>query len=145
MLSLDAQKGAYDPPPIGTDDMARILLAEDDDSLRGFLKRTLEKSGHYVDAVADGDAAATQADKAPYDLLLTDIVMPGLDGIALAQRMAARAPDTKVMFITGFAAVTMRAGREMPGARVLSKPFHLNDLVIEVQRVLATENAHGRL
>lgn len=125
--------------------MARILLAEDDHSLRGFLKRTLEKNGHCVDDAPDGDAAAAMADKMPYDLLLTDIVMPGLDGIALAQRMAERAPDTKVMFITGFAAVTMRAGREMPHARVLSKPFHLKDLVLEVNRVLRTEDAHSRL
>ncbi len=125
--------------------MARILLAEDDDSLRGFLKRSLERSGHWVEDVADGDAAAARADTTPYDLLLTDIVMPGLDGIALAQRVAARAPDTKVMFITGFAAVSMRAGREVPGARVLSKPFHLKDLVLEVDRVLQTEDAHGRL
>ena len=125
--------------------MARILLAEDDDSLRGFLKRSLERSGHVVDDVADGDLAAKRADEVPFDLLLTDIVMPGLDGIALAQRMAERAPSTKIMFITGFAAVTMRAGREVPGARVLSKPFHLKDLVMEVDRVLETEDAHGRL
>lgn len=125
--------------------MARILLAEDDDSLRHFLKLTLEKSGHFVDDVGDGDAAAALLDTVPYDLLLTDIVMPGLDGIALAQRMAERAPDTKVMFITGFAAVTMRAGREVPGARVLSKPFHLKDLVLEIDRVLVTEDRHGRL
>lgn len=125
--------------------MARILLAEDDDSLRGFLKRSLERHGHVVDDVADGDLAAKRADEVPFDLLLTDIVMPGLDGIALAQRMAERAPSTKIMFITGFAAVTMRAGREVPGARVLSKPFHLKDLVMEVDRVLETEDAHGNL
>ena len=125
--------------------MARILLAEDDHSLREFLKRTLEKHGHHVEDVGDGDQAAALLDAVPFDLLLTDIVMPGLDGIALAQRMAERAPDTKVMFITGFAAVTMRAGREVPGARVLSKPFHLKDLVMEVDRVLMTEDQHGRL
>lgn len=125
--------------------MARILLAEDDDSLRGFLKRSLERHGHIVDDVPDGDLAAKRADEVPFDLLLTDIVMPGMDGIALAQRMAKRAPSTKIMFITGFAAVTMRAGREVPGASVLSKPFHLKDLVIEVDRVLQSEDRHGRL
>ena len=70
-----------------------------------------------------------------FDLLLSDIVMPEMDGIELAQRCAEVSPQTKVMFITGFAAVSLRASRETPQARVLSKPFHLRDLVLEVQRV----------
>ena len=71
-----------------------------------------------------------------YDLLLSDIVMPEMDGIELAQRCNEISPDTKVMFITGFAAVTLKASREQPNAKVLSKPFHLRDLVLEVERVL---------
>ena len=71
-----------------------------------------------------------------YDLLLSDIVMPEMDGIELAQRCNEIRPDTKVMFITGFAAVTLKASREQPNAKVLSKPFHLRDLVLEVERVL---------
>jgi two-component system cell cycle response regulator CpdR len=75
-----------------------------------------------------------------FDLLLTDIVMPEMDGIELAQRCAEISPQTKVMFITGFAAVTLRASRETPQARVLSKPFHLRDLVLEVQRIFGESN-----
>jgi two-component system cell cycle response regulator CpdR len=70
-----------------------------------------------------------------WDLLLTDIVMPGMDGIEVARLAAARQPDMRIMFITGFAAVSLRASREKPTARVLSKPFHLRDLVLEVERV----------
>jgi len=61
--------------------------------------------------------------------------MPEMDGIELAQRCAEVSPDTKVIFITGFAAVTLKASREAPQAKVLSKPFDLRDLVAEVQRV----------
>ena len=61
--------------------------------------------------------------------------MPEMDGIELAQKCAEIAPETKVMFITGFAAVTLRASREAPQAKVLSKPFHLRDLVLEIERV----------
>ena len=79
------------------------------------------------------EAAACGA--AHFDLLLTDIVMPELDGIELAQRCSELSPATKIMFITGFAGVTLRSNRNAPDARVLSKPFHLRDLVLEVRRI----------
>jgi len=117
--------------------MSRILLAEDDDSLRGFLARALERAGHEVTACADGEEAVTFLDE-PWDLLLTDIVMPGLDGIEVARRAAARHPQLRIMFITGFAAVALAAGSQAPaGAKVLSKPIHLREIVTEVERMIA--------
>ncbi len=89
-------------------EMAHILLAEDDDQMRVFLSRGLERAGHRVDAVADGEAALACARECEYDLLLADVVMPGLDGIELARRVALRQPAVRVMFITGFAAVALR-------------------------------------
>jgi two-component system, cell cycle response regulator CpdR len=68
--------------------MARILLAEDDDSLRAFLVTNLNRAGHQVEAHGDGDSAWEALERGAYDLLLTDIVMPGLDGIELARRGA---------------------------------------------------------
>lgn len=115
--------------------MIRILLAEDDESMRTYLARALENAGYEVIAVASGTAALPWIETAYFDLLLTDIVMPEMDGIELAQRCSEMSPDTKVMFITGFAAVSLKASRDMPEAKVLSKPFHLRDLVLEVQRV----------
>ncbi len=61
--------------------------------------------------------------------------MPGIDGIELAQHCAELSPTTKVMFITGFAAVSLRASHDAPKAKMLSKPFHLKDLVMEVERM----------
>lgn len=115
----------------------RILLAEDDDAMRGFLERALKKAGYEVRAFADGELAYQQLLSEPFTLLLTDIVMPKMDGIELARRASELDPDLKIMFITGFAAVVLNSEAETPkDARVLSKPFHLKDLVNEVEALL---------
>jgi two-component system cell cycle response regulator CpdR len=119
--------------------MARILLAEDDDSMRDFLAKALSRAGHEVEAVADGEEGLDMLGETPgqFELLLTDIVMPGVDGIELARRAAEVDPGLKIMFITGFAAVALNAGASAPkNAKVLSKPFHLRDLVDEVAKVM---------
>ena len=122
--------------------MTRILLAEDDDAMRAYLVRALERSGYAVVAVDRGTAALPLIEEGgAFDLLLTDIVMPEMDGIELAQKAAVIAPDMRVMFITGFSAVSLRAGQALPQAKVLSKPFHLRDLVMEVDRMFAAPNA----
>lgn len=118
-----------------TNKMIRILLAEDEDAMRTYLARALENAGYEVVAVDRGTAALPLLESSHFDLLLSDIVMPEMDGIELAQRCAEVSPLTRVMFITGFAAVTLKATREAPQAKVLSKPFHLKDLVMEVERV----------
>src|SRR3984957_3476838 len=117
--------------------MARILLAEDDDHLRLFLSRGLQRAGHPVDSVGDGAAAPALAHGIGSDLLLADVVMPSLDGIELARKVAERQPGIRVMFITGFAAVALHEGgfaNRRP--RVLAKPFHLRHLIDEVEAFL---------
>ena len=105
--------------------------------MRTYLARALEKAGYAVDSVDCGTAALPLLESGEYDLLLSDIVMPEMDGIELAQRCNEMSPNTKVMFITGFAAVSLKANADQPQAKVLSKPFHLRDLVLEVDRVFA--------
>jgi two-component system, cell cycle response regulator CpdR len=124
--------------------MIRILLAEDDDVMREYLTRALTKSGYAVESVDRGTTALEliKSDQS-FDLLLTDIVMPEMDGIELAQKAAIVAPMLRVMFITGFSAVSLKAGQAMPNAKVLSKPFHLRDLVLEVDRMFEVDSASG--
>jgi two-component system cell cycle response regulator CpdR len=122
----------------------RILLAEDEDAMRAYLERALSNAGYDVRAVDRGTDAVPLLETGDFDLLLSDIVMPEMDGIELAQRCAEISPRTKVMFITGFAAVSLRASREQPAAKVLSKPFHLRDLVLEVERLFEeADSARG--
>jgi len=119
--------------------MIRILLAEDEEAMRTYLSRALQNAGYDVVAVDRGTEALPLLMSQHFDLLLSDIVMPEMDGIELAQRCAEVSPKTKVMFITGFAAVTLKASREAPQAKVLSKPFHLRDLVMEVERIFGQQ------
>lgn len=106
--------------------------------MRGFLTRALAKAGYDVIAMPNGADALERLTQEPFTLLLTDIVMPKMDGIELARRAAELDPELKIMFITGFAAVVLNNDAAAPrDARILSKPFHLKDLVREVERLLA--------
>jgi two-component system cell cycle response regulator CpdR len=117
---------------------SKILLAEDDHDMRRFLAKALENAGFQVSSFDNGLSAYNKLREEPYELLLTDIVMPEMDGIELARRATELDPDIKVMFITGFAAVALNPDNNAPKqAKILSKPFHLKDLVGEVQKILA--------
>ena len=118
--------------------MARIILAEDDSSMRKFLARSMEKAGHEVIAVGDGSSALPMIQEGEYDLLLADIVMPEMDGIELAQKAVEAQPHIKVMFITGFAAVALQGQNEaIRNTKVFSKPFHLKDIINKIDQLFA--------
>jgi two-component system cell cycle response regulator CpdR len=118
--------------------MNRILLAEDDNDMRQFLVKALQRAGYDVTSFDNGLSAFQRLREEPFTLLLTDIVMPEMDGIELARRATELDPDIKVMFITGFAAVALKPDSKAPAnAKILSKPFHLRDLVDQVEQMLA--------
>ena len=105
--------------------MFRILIAEGEQVMRLYLPRALERSGYEVVAVDRGTAAAPLLETERFNLLLTDIIMPEMDGIQLAQYCNMVSPTADVVFITGFSGVALRAGASRPNAKVLAKPFHL--------------------
>ncbi len=118
--------------------MAKILLAEDDESLRNFLSWELGKAGHEVFAVGNGSEALPVLAEGRFDVLVADIVMPEIDGIELARRAGAIDSALRILFIAGFSAVALRSrGARLPEAKVLSKPFHLRELVDEIDKLLA--------
>jgi two-component system cell cycle response regulator CpdR len=118
--------------------MHKILLAEDDNDMRRFLVKALESAGFQVSPHDNGMSAYQRLREEPFEMLLTDIVMPEMDGIELARRASELDPDIKIMFITGFAAVALNSDSEAPRtAKVLSKPVHLRELVSEVNKMLA--------
>ncbi len=121
--------------------MARILLVDDEEPVRGFLKRGLELDGHAVVAAIDGADALERltAEGGRFDLMLTDIRMPVMDGIALALTAKRDFPDLVVMLMTGYADQRERAtGLDVIVADVLTKPFSLADMRTAVTRALSS-------
>jgi two-component system, cell cycle response regulator CpdR len=122
--------------------MARILIAEDEDSLRALCARALMTDGHDVVTACDGgealDVIAREGGR--FDLLLTDVKMPVMDGIALALSTARDHPELTILLMTGFADQRERAhGLEALIHDVIAKPFSLAELRGIVQDALATK------
>lgn len=108
--------------------MARILLADDDSAARELVARALSGDGHSVDSVPDGTEALERLGSGAYDLLVTDVQMPGLDGVSLAQH-ALRAGGLRVVLMSGFVSELDRAAGLAPGrVHVLSKPATLEQI-----------------
>jgi two-component system cell cycle response regulator CpdR len=119
--------------------MARILLADDDAGARDFARRALEMDGHTVTALPDGNEAFEKLKATPdYDILVSDVNMPGLDGIELAEKALEVAPGIKLVLMSGFADVLERAGKlKSHGARLLAKPVPIEKLRAEVRAALS--------
>jgi CheY-like chemotaxis protein len=119
--------------------MARILIAEDDDAIRALVVRALGEDGHTLTAAADGAAAldALNHRNGEFDLLLTDVKMPVMDGIALALATGRDHPEVAIMLMTGFADQRERAhGLDALVHDVIAKPFSLAQIQGAVREAL---------
>jgi DNA-binding response OmpR family regulator len=120
--------------------VARILIAEDSDEVRSFVARALSRDGHIVDTVEDGVKALEALAEDSYDLIIADIVMPELDGISLALKVAKEKPELPILLMTGYAAERDRAHNLDALIRdVIVKPFTLKDICDAARRVLARD------
>ena len=125
--------------------MARILIAEDEDSLRSLVARALMQDGHEVMTKADGGEAldCLIAEKGRFDLLLTDIRMPVMDGIALALAVSRDYPALTILLMTGYADQRERAhGLSALIHDVITKPFSLADIRGAVKEALNVRAVH---
>jgi two-component system, cell cycle response regulator CpdR len=125
--------------------MARILIAEDEQPVRDLLARALTMEGHEVESAPDGAAALDQiAQAGPFDLLLTDIRMPVMDGIALALSAARDDPDLAIVLMTGYAGERERAqGLDTLVHDVILKPFSLTDMKKTLAEALAARTSRS--
>jgi CheY-like chemotaxis protein len=122
-----------------------VLLVEDDADVRRFTADALTELGHRVKALDNAQSAlACLADGEDFDLLLTDVVMPGMDGRRLADEALRRKPGLKVLFMTGYTPnAIIHNGMLDPGTHLLSKPFAVAQLAEKVRTVLGNGVARG--
>jgi two-component system, NtrC family, nitrogen regulation response regulator GlnG len=117
---------------------ARILVADDEPSMRWLLERVLRQVGHSVTVVEDGAGALAQATAEPYDLAFVDVRMPDLDGLEVLSRLKASAPDTAVIVMTAHGSVRSAVEAMQRGAYdYLTKPFDNDEVRLLAERALS--------
>jgi two-component system cell cycle response regulator CpdR len=118
--------------------MARILLAIEDDAMRGYIARLLLRQGHNVSPVCNGREALTHLVPGAIEILITQDRMSQIDGPELARRAGAAVPGLRTLILQGFSVLPLKEGA-MPVLEdeVLETPFHLNRLAIEIDNLLA--------
>ena len=121
----------------GADEAARVLLIEDEENLAAGIRFNLEAEGLDVDWIGDGEEALERIRDPRYQLVILDVMLPGVDGFTLCEEARRNGVDTPVLFLTAKAAVDDRIrGLEAGGDDYLAKPFHLTELLLRVQAIL---------
>ena len=118
----------------------RVLLVEDEDAVRGYVRRVLENGGYHVLEAGSGESALriVESERGTIDLLLTDVVMPGMGGPELASRVAGLVPAVRTLYISGYGRPALeRRGAFSSGAPLLGKPFDEVSLLSAVREVLS--------
>ena len=118
--------------------VATVLVAEDNPAVREFIVRSLASAGYTVTAVSDGQMALDALSKEKFTVLVTDIVMPNVDGIALALKAVRLFPDLRIIMISGYAQERMRAHNlDALVHRIIAKPFSLEEICAAVKESIA--------
>jgi len=114
---------------------ARILLVDDDDDVRTITTDMITELGYKVTAVGSADEALTKVCEEPFDLLITDVAMPGVNGVELARRVRAIDEKLPILFSSGYADV-QTFGEELSDGTVLKKPFRMVDVANRIEATL---------
>ena len=139
LAEAPALKESEEAPVVGSRGSETILVVEDEDDVRSYLVETLRDLNYRVKEAPDGAAALALIESNPgrVDLLLTDIVMPGMNGRQLAHEMQSRQPELKVLFITGYSRnAVVHQGRLDAGVSLLQKPLSQGMLAAKIRDLL---------
>ena len=122
----------------------RILVVEDDRTIAGFLMKGLQEAGYAVDHAADGDEGLTLALSEPYDAAILDLMLPGVDGLTIIDRMRGRKIQTPVLILSARRSVDDRVkGLQAGGDDYLTKPFAFAELLARVQALIRRATKTG--
>jgi CheY-like chemotaxis protein len=120
--------------------MARVIVIDDQEAIRRIVRRVLERAGHEVLDAADGERGLELLERHPADVVLSDIFMPGMDGIQMLRQIRKQFPAVKVIVMSGgdsSGMLDLRRDAELLGAvKSLSKPFTTHEIVAVVNSVL---------
>ncbi len=115
----------------------RVLLVEDEDMVRAVAVRALERAGYSVTARADGeDGLADIANGGEFDLIVSDVVMPGMDGPAMARAIRKLRPEIPILFMSGYAEETLRSEIDIDNMYFIAKPFSVEQISQKVGSVM---------
>ncbi len=121
---------------------ANVLVAEDNPAVREFIVRSLGSAGHKVSAAVDGQQALDILTREKFNVLVTDIVMPNMDGIALAMKAVRLFPDLRIVMISGYAQERMRAHNlDTLVHKIVAKPFSLEEICEAVKNALVNPSS----
>ncbi len=123
--------------------MAKILLIEDDDDARTLMANVLQQSGHTVIQAGNGTRGMYEFHRMSPDLVVTDVIMPGQEGIETVRRIRQHNPQTQLLVISGggrwnSAEYCLSTAKKLGANRVLEKPFTREDFIEEVQALVGT-------
>ena len=119
--------------------MAKILVVDDEAPIRQVIARVLTRAGHEISEAADGAAAASKLKAEPFDLVITDIVMPNLDGLETLMNLARDGEKVPVIAMSGIypqSSLYLKVAKSLGARLTLSKPFNESELVAAVENVL---------
>lgn len=116
-----------------------VLVVEDDEALRRVAERILSKHGYTVLLAADGEEAlrVAEAHAGPIDMVLTDVVMPGMSGRDVVRQLRTTRPSTRALYTSGYADITIASDGVLDeGVHFIAKPYSVQDLARKVRAVL---------
>ncbi|WP_379546332.1 response regulator [Qipengyuania sp. DSG2-2] len=148
-LYFPVHRGRVDPKPAPAPERAgewaaggRVLLVEDEDMVRAVAERALSRAGFDVTACADGEEGlAAFANSGPFDLVVSDVVMPGMDGPTMAKGIRRVTPDIPILFMSGYAEEQLRKDIDVPDMHFIAKPFSVQQISQKAGEVIGTRAA----